>query len=98
MSPKRQFHTANILDNNMYIFGGGDGKMWLCDLYKFNLVSRQWSLVETTGQSPTGRLQHSSVIHGKRIFIFGGEPDRLRQLNDLYSLDLDTLEWSSLRP
>ena len=21
----------------MYIFGGGDGKMWLSDLYKFNL-------------------------------------------------------------
>ena len=34
----------------MYIFGGGDGKMWLSDLFKFdfsniliyNLVSRLW--------------------------------------------------------
>jgi hypothetical protein len=38
-SPKRQFHTANILENHMYVFGGGDGKMWLCDLYKFNLCN-----------------------------------------------------------
>lgn len=37
VSPKRQFHTANIQDNNMFVFGGGDGKMWLSDLYKFNL-------------------------------------------------------------
>ena len=33
----------------MYIFGGGDGKMWLSDLFKFDfsiilciLVSRLW--------------------------------------------------------
>jgi hypothetical protein len=34
--------------------------------------------METTGQSPTGRLQHSSVTYGRKIYIFGGEPDRLR--------------------
>jgi len=26
----------------MYIFGGGDGKMWLSDLYKFNLLTKMW--------------------------------------------------------
>lgn len=72
----------------MYVFGGGDGKMWLSDLYSFDfgkfyiysnfLVLKTWTLKETNGKSPSGRLQHSSVIHNGKIYVFGGEPDRLR--------------------
>ena len=28
-APARQFHTASIIDNQMFVFGGGDGKNWL---------------------------------------------------------------------
>lgn len=82
----------------MYVFGGGDGKMWLSDLFKFDFRSRLWSWVETTGQQPQGRLQHSSVLYQRKIFIFGGEPDRSHQLNDLYQLSIDTQQWSKLAP
>lgn len=30
--------------------------------------------------------------------MFGGEPDRLRQLNDIHVLDLSTWVWSELSP
>ena len=39
----RQFHTANIIDNKMYVFGGGDGKYWLNDLMIFDLVNLEWT-------------------------------------------------------
>lgn len=98
-APMRQFHTANIIDNTMYIFGGGDGKSWLTDLMILNLVDLEWkgpitistkicqsifshqsqsegqSNPAQTVQSPSGRLQHSSVAHEQKIYIFGGEPD-----------------------
>jgi hypothetical protein len=33
----RQFHTSSIIDNQMFVFGGGDGKFWLNDLLILNL-------------------------------------------------------------
>ena len=90
----RQFHTANVIDNMMYIFGGGDGKSWLNDLLIFDLVNQEWSgPVQTNGIAPAGRLQHSAITFDKRIYIFGGEPDQFRQLNDIFYLDTTTLTW-----
>lgn len=53
----RQFHTANVIDNLMYVFGGGDGKYWLNDLLIFELQKLEWSgPVQTKGAAPVGRL------------------------------------------
>lgn len=90
----RQFHTANIIDNKMYVFGGGDGKYWLNDLMIFDLVNLEWTgPVKTQGIEPQGRLQHSAVSIDKKIYIFGGEPDQHRQLNDIFYLDTTNLTW-----
>lgn len=40
--PARQFHTASIIGNKMYVFGGGDGKYWLNDLLIFDLTFYKW--------------------------------------------------------
>jgi hypothetical protein len=42
-APMRQFHTASIIGNQMFVFGGGDGKSWLNDLLVFDLVNLEWS-------------------------------------------------------
>lgn len=36
-------------------------------------------------------------MYNKKLFIFGGEPDRLRQLNDIYVFDVDKSAWSELQ-
>ena len=78
-APMRQFHTANVIDNLMYVFGGGDGKYWLNDLLIFELNKLEWSgPVQTQGIAPVGRLQHSAITFEKKIYIFGGEPDQYR--------------------
>lgn len=78
-APMRQFHTASVIDNQMYVFGGGDGKYWLNDLLVFDLVNLEWSgPVQTNGIAPVGRLQHSAITFEKKIYIFGGEPDQFR--------------------
>ena len=59
-SPKRQFHTACTFENIMYIFGGGDGKFWLNDLFKFDLDEKVWSLIEVKGKIPS---KNSIVEH-----------------------------------
>jgi len=78
-APMRQFHTASIIDNQMFVFGGGDGKYWLNELLILDLNILEWSgPVQTQGQRPFGRLQHSAITFDKKIYIFGGEPDQLR--------------------
>ena len=42
-APMRQFHTASVIDNQMYVFGGGDGKSWLNNLLIFDLNNLEWS-------------------------------------------------------
>ena len=41
-APMRQFHTSSIIDNRMYVFGGGDGKSWLNDLLIFDITLMEW--------------------------------------------------------
>jgi hypothetical protein len=78
-APMRQFHTASIIDNLMFVFGGGDGKFWLNDLLIFDLAGLEWSgPVKTNGIAPAGRLQHSAITFEKKIYLFGGEPDQYR--------------------
>ena len=78
-APMRQFHTSSIIENQMFVFGGGDGKSWLNDLLILDLNNLEWSgPVKTLGDAPAGRLQHSAITFDKRIYIFGGEPDQLR--------------------
>ena len=75
-APMRQFHTANIIENKMYVFGGGDGKSWLNDLLVFDIEHLRWDgPIQTAGIAPVGRLQHSAVTYEKKIYIMGGEPD-----------------------
>jgi N-acetylneuraminic acid mutarotase len=75
-APMRQFHTASVIENMMFVFGGGDGKYWLNDLLIFDLTTLEWSgPVATQGIAPVGRLQHSAITYEKKIYIFGGEPD-----------------------
>ena len=78
-APMRQFHTASIIDNQMFVFGGGDGKSWLNNLLILDLVQLEWcGPVQTNGIIPAGRLQHSAITYEKKIYIFGGEPDQFR--------------------
>mmetsp|Transcript_36526 Transcript_36526/g.27091 ORF Transcript_36526/g.27091 Transcript_36526/m.27091 type:complete len:116 (+) Transcript_36526:405-752(+) len=42
-APMRQFHTANIIENKMYVFGGGDGKSWLNELMILDLINLEWN-------------------------------------------------------
>ena len=71
-APRRQFHTANIIGNQMLVFGGEDGKLWLNELYSLDLRSNKWKKVATYGNTPIGRLQHTTVLVGSKLLVFGG--------------------------
>ncbi|KAL5251259.1 hypothetical protein ACHWQZ_G016826 [Mnemiopsis leidyi] len=70
---------------------------WFNDLYLFDTESNSWdapnvSLVD----GPVPRAAHSATIYNDKMIIFGGKDSKARN-QDLFSLDLTTLEWSSFK-
>lgn len=65
-------HSADVLDSQIYIFRGGDGKDYLNDLHAIDTETKEWKLVATKGKTPEPRANHCSSLVNRKIYIFGG--------------------------
>ena len=56
-----------------------------------------WKKLPCIGTAPCGRWCHSAVLSGREMIVFGGWAEQAHGanvfFNDMYSLNLDTLEW-----
>mmetsp|Transcript_17787 Transcript_17787/g.30052 ORF Transcript_17787/g.30052 Transcript_17787/m.30052 type:complete len:674 (-) Transcript_17787:356-2377(-) len=95
-------HSADYIASRgeVYVFRGGNGREYLNDLHALNTTTYVWRTVETTGEAPQQRANHSSSVlewNGKtELFVFGGWNGSER-LNDLHVLDTVTSTWSTPR-
>lgn len=55
----------------------------------------RWPSYSGTGKCPSARAAHSGALMGDKFYLFGGR-DCNERLNDLYTLDMKTLEWTQL--
>ncbi len=100
---ERIYHSAiyDSENNRMIIFGGKakDGN-YKNDVYALNLgsIPPAWEELVTTRTSPQVRIKHTAIYDSKnkRMIIFGGSSVLGHASNDIYSLDLITLEWEQL--
>ncbi|EGG14036.1 hypothetical protein DFA_11799 [Cavenderia fasciculata] len=98
--PNFSRHSASLVGNNIYVFGGFDGKGTNYDLAVFNTVTKLWTNIPKSflgGQCPVSRTNHASVSVGHKVYIFGGnnndENGRYQVLDDLHVLDTVTMTW-----
>ncbi|CAB0002345.1 unnamed protein product [Nesidiocoris tenuis] len=96
----RDGHSACVIGNTMYIFGGYEEEFerYSQDVYALNLDTYCWNYIVTQGQLPDCRDFHTSTAIGNRIYIFGGrsDPHNLDMdfyPNDIVYLDVDTRKW-----
>ncbi|TKY71997.1 Acyl-CoA-binding domain-containing protein 4 [Spatholobus suberectus] len=94
----RSGHTVVMANSVLILFGGEDAKRRkLNDLHMFDLKSLTWLPLHYTGTAPCPRFNHVAALYdGKILFIFGGA-SKSRTLNDLYSLDFETMAWSRIK-
>ncbi|KAL7334693.1 hypothetical protein PS15p_200283 [Mucor circinelloides] len=96
-------HTANLIGEKLYVFGGCDTSLCFNTLYILDMDTMTWSKPRTINQQgpPPCRAHSCTVVErdlgsGKRshqLYIFGGGngPDYFQ---DIYVLDVETLVWS----
>ncbi|KAI4345458.1 hypothetical protein L6164_012582 [Bauhinia variegata] len=94
----RSGHTVVRASSVLILFGGEDAKRRkLNDLHMFDLKSMTWLPLHCTGTGPSPRCNHVAALHDDKIlYIFGGA-SKSRTLNDLYSLDFETMAWSRIK-
>ena len=78
----------------MFVFGGWNGKKALNDLYILELDELKCtSDPETHGQKPACRNNHTTAVHGEKIYFHGGH-DGNQWLDDLHMLNTMSLVWT----
>jgi N-acetylneuraminic acid mutarotase len=97
-SPARSGAQTVVYDNCVWFFGGytkKDGD-YFNDVYKYDIGMSSWSMVSTLGEAPSKRTDHSVVLFGRSMFVFGGF-DGHNRFNDLRELTLDReRRWSNI--
>ena len=88
-------HSLVAYKNNLYVFGGCDGKREYGDLYRIKLSSSVMSLEEAKGDVPSPRYGHTAVVYKEMMFVFGGW-DGQRTLNDFYQYSFGKEVWPNL--
>ncbi len=92
-APARMGHTAVVHGGAMYVFGGSTtGGSNPTSVHKLDLTTYEWSSVTTTGSAASGRYEHSAVVYGDDMIVYGGSYNK----NDVKKLNLLTYEWSSV--
>merc|ERR1712070_491287 len=72
--PKRQSHSAVIYNDSMYIFGGERSAYQYSDVWKYSFAEDAW-LFQVPMNSPSSALarhDHSAVVYGEWMYIYGG--------------------------
>ncbi|KAG2313271.1 hypothetical protein Bca52824_024828 [Brassica carinata] len=94
----RDSHSCTTVGDNLFVFGGTDGKHHLNDLHVLDTSTHTWKCLEARGERPEAREAHSATLVGKHIFVFGGcgkisGSDDEVFYNDLYILNTETITW-----
>ncbi|KAJ8503946.1 hypothetical protein OPV22_004832 [Ensete ventricosum] len=91
-------HTALRAGAVLILFGGEDVKgRKLNDLFMFDLKSLTWLPLHYKGRGPSARSNHVAALYeDKLLFIFGGQ-SKSRILNDLHSIDFETMIWTRVK-
>jgi len=89
-------HTSVVYRDKLYSYGGSDGQDSL-DLYALDLRIWRWEKVLARGEVPESRDEHTMVLDGDSMVIFGGYLD-LQRTNHLFRYHFKENRWERVIP
>jgi len=94
--PENRFsHSAAVVDQFIYIFGGGDYSTSFNDIHQYCTATNVWTKLQPSGVAPAKRRAHTATTVGKSIIIIGGG-DGENVFKDLWSFDTEKCQWTQL--
>ncbi|KAG8048880.1 hypothetical protein GUJ93_ZPchr0009g416 [Zizania palustris] len=94
----RSGHTVTRAGATLILFGGEDTKgKKRQDLHMFDLKSLTWLPLNYKGSGPSPRSNHVAALYDDRILLVFGGHSKSKTLNDLFSLDFETMVWSRVK-
>uniref|UniRef100_A0ACD5Y8Y5 Uncharacterized protein n=1 Tax=Avena sativa TaxID=4498 RepID=A0ACD5Y8Y5_AVESA len=94
----RSGHTVIRAGATLILFGGEDTKgKKRHDLHMFDLKSMTWLPLNYKGSGPSPRSNHVAALYDDRILLIFGGHSKSKTLNDLFSLDFETMVWSRVK-
>ncbi|XP_021743237.1 acyl-CoA-binding domain-containing protein 4-like isoform X2 [Chenopodium quinoa] len=91
----REGESVTLVGSKLIVFGGEDiHRKLLNDIYILDLDTMTWNKVEATQNPPSPRYDHAAAVHAERYLLVFGGCSHSTCFNDLYVLDLETMEWS----
>jgi N-acetylneuraminic acid mutarotase len=97
----RGYHSAVWTGDRVLVFGGVGGRFdFFDDLWSYDPRENSWTELRPAGLGPTPRFYHSAVWDPVReqLLVFGGVDAYIGMLEDFWSYDPATNEWTELWP
>ncbi|XP_060045855.1 kelch domain-containing protein 3 isoform X3 [Erinaceus europaeus] len=104
----RDFHSATMLGNQMYVFGGradrfgpfhSNNEIYCNRIRVFDTRTEAWLDCPPTPVLPEGRRSHSAFGYNGELYIFGGYNARLnRHFHDLWKFNPASFTWKKIEP
>eukprot|EP01012_Entosiphon_sulcatum_P024621 TRINITY_DN29794_c0_g1_i1.p1 TRINITY_DN29794_c0_g1~~TRINITY_DN29794_c0_g1_i1.p1 ORF type:complete len:1156 (+),score=123.18 TRINITY_DN29794_c0_g1_i1:70-3537(+) len=100
---RESMRLTAVNSTTLVTFGGLAELGALNDLWAFDIPSSTWRSLQTAGSlEPAPRAFFCQTLSpdGRRLVVFGGSTggDDPTEYNDLWELDLETLEWKEVLP
>lgn len=96
-------YTIQYYNLKIYIFGGLTSSMEPCNtLETFDMTTYRWERIVSKGKAPEPRHSSSSIIHGDKLYIFGGTVhsdlfNKENTLNDIHIFDMTSSSWYQIK-
>ena len=82
----------DALTKNIYLFSGNSSNINTHQLWKFNLLSNNWTNIEPN-YIPEARRGHTGILYKNKFYIFGGKYLNSNFLAKLEIFDFNTNSW-----
>eukprot|EP00435_Cladocopium_sp_Y103_P065461 s405_g27.t1 len=77
--------------SGLYVWGGTHGTNYPTDMYRFDLCTKQWEYLITSGDCPCGRYRHQAMVKDDLMYIVGGSG--INRYGDVWTFHFGTNVW-----
>jgi len=92
----RCYHVAVVHEDNMYVFGGYTGEVYLNDMWKFNFKTYQWTdITKKCINVPPPRSRAAAIVSDNEMYLVSGWY-RQGYYVDTWVFNFGTLTWTQI--